>query len=191
MYFKCKPGIYTYCILSTESRDLGALIMRIQMHKLIHIQCVIYAFMRRKIHTHLLCKFQRMLSHAPRPDTPMPAPFPSLLLCGWSVVLAIANKFTSKGLYLCLLSSESQKGCAHSVCLPPPPSSASVPPAFALPTARPVQISFSFQLSSFALRLGANLRHACHRLIPLLPLNDFLVARQPQQGHTKCAREID
>lgn len=67
-------GYIAYCILSIESRDLVAFIMRIQMHKLIHIQCVIYAFMRRKIHTHLLCKFQRMLSHAPCPGTPLPAP---------------------------------------------------------------------------------------------------------------------
>lgn len=191
MYFKCKPGIYTYCIPSTQSRDLGALIMRIQMHKLIHIQCVIYAFMRRKIHTHLLCKFQRLLSHAPRPGTPMPAPSPPPLLpCGWSVVLAIANKFTSK-VFICVCLAAKAKKDAHTASVSPPASAPVAPSAFALPTARPVQISFSFQLSSFALRLGANLRHACHRLIPLLPLNDFLVARQPQQGHTKCAIETD
>lgn len=194
MYFKCKPGIYTHCIpsiTSTESRDLGALIMRIQMHKLIHIQCVIYAFMRRKIHTHLLCKFQRMLSHAPRPGTPMPALFPPFLPCGWSVVLAIANKFTSK-VFICVCLAAKAKKDAHTASVSPylcPCPCPSFSTAFALLTARPVQISFSFQLSSFALRLGANLRHACHRLIPLLPLNDFLVARQPQQGHTEWERD--
>lgn len=131
MYFKCKPGIYTYCILSTESRDLGALIMRIQMHKLIHIQCVIYAFMRRKIHTHLLCKFQRLLSHAPLPGTPMPAPFPPTLLpCGWSVVLAIANKFTSK-VFICVCLAAKAEKDAHTASVSPPPLY--LPPSLLLP----------------------------------------------------------
>lgn len=117
------------------------------------------------------------------PAQTRPCQHSSLRPCGWSVVLAIANKFTSK-VFICVCLAAKAKKDAHTASVSPlslPRSSFSS----ALPTARPVQISFSFQLSSFALRLGANLRHACHRLIPLLPLNDFLVARQPQQGHTE------
>lgn len=141
---------------------------------------------------HICCaNFNECFLTPPAQTRPCQHPSLSLLLCGWSVVLAIANKFTSK-VFICVCLAAKAKKDAHTASVSPAPASAPVPPsAFALPTARPVQISFSFQLSSFALRLGANLRHACHRLIPLLPLNDFLVARQPQQGHTKCARETD
>lgn len=126
-------GYIVYCLLSIESRDLGAFIMRIQMHKLIHIQCVIYAFMRRKIHTHLLCKFQRMLSHASS-VLARPCLRPSFPL-GWSVVLATANKFTSK-VFICVCLAAKAKKDAHTAsvyhCSCPCPCTSPCPPLLSL-----------------------------------------------------------